>query len=824
MISLTQKGNELSVIEIKNKQILIDGKSHLIMCGEIHYFRLKRSDWQDRIDKLKSAGCNAVASYVPWLCHEPLEGHIDLVGSTLPELDLGAFIDLCHSNSLFFLVRPGPFIMAELKNEGLPQWVYEKHPEIIPYTWDGRSVPTKTLDYLAPAFLEEAHKWYSAVMPIIASRLYTIGGNIIGVQLDNEIGMLSWVSNSPDLTDNLLNDFTEWLKKNYDFAALTARYPFSFTDDESRNKAIRSPEEIYCVQLHQDLGHYMRNRFARYVSALREYSEEFGVTQIPFIVNIHGTSSGRGLTFPIGISQLYESYTQSPGYISGSDIYFEDLTIANFQDLYLINSFMDAVHSSDQPLTSIEFNCGDGNFGNTYGGRYDPSAVDFKTRMCIAQGNRMLNYYLFAGGINYRMDQRLGDGNDRISFTGQRHGFAAPVNPEGQLNYTFPRMARTIQTMMAVADKLSAMKEEHDDVSFAFIPDYFMTEYHYPGSAKMDDFIHNLQANRAAGAWDIIARSMLLSCYRFGSTDIQNRPLSPTSIPVLVIASARYMHGNLQEKLSEYLRTGGGLFLYGEIPLYDMEGRPCSILADALRVKHLGFRHASESFYLSLYADSWAAPRPEVRTNFAQVFEVDEAFALLRVYGTDEVCGFETRVGEGKAIVIATAYECDVSLFAMALERLGTRPALTHDCQHVGVFLTSTATPNGERFLHILNLDGFAKELHLFENGQALLDGRKIVLQSREGIMIPCNVTFADVKIIYSTAEILKITRNSIEFRLTQSEDVIALETDRMLAPSKDYVVQRNGKTILLKSSKDARIDDHLSVHFAVDTDVSRVL
>lgn len=51
--------------------------------------------------------------------------------------------------------------------------------------------------------------------------------------------------------------------------------------------------------------------------------------------------------------------------------------------------------------------------------------------MCIAQGNRLLNYYLFAGGRNYRLDERRGDGNDRIAATGERHGFAAPIDPEG---------------------------------------------------------------------------------------------------------------------------------------------------------------------------------------------------------------------------------------------------------------------------------------------------------------------------------------------------------------------------------------------------------
>ena len=33
------------MVELKNKQILIDGQPRLIMCGEIHYFRLRRDEW-----------------------------------------------------------------------------------------------------------------------------------------------------------------------------------------------------------------------------------------------------------------------------------------------------------------------------------------------------------------------------------------------------------------------------------------------------------------------------------------------------------------------------------------------------------------------------------------------------------------------------------------------------------------------------------------------------------------------------------------------------------------------------------------------------------
>ncbi|PTM59732.1 beta-galactosidase [Desmospora activa] len=803
------------MIEIRDKQILINGEPQIIMCGEIHYFRLQQKDWQDRIDKLKAAGCNAVASYVPWLCHEPVEGAIDLTGKTKPELDLGGFIDLCKENGLYFFVRPGPFIMAEMKNEGLPYWIYEKHPHIVPISWDGKEVPTKTVDYLSPGFLQEARRWFAAVMAVIEPRLITKGGNIIGVQLDNEIGMLSWVSNSPDLTDNVITDFFGWLQTRYPAQTLQSRYPIDWDNQEAREKELRSPREEYATALLCDLGYYMRNRFARYVAKLRSWAEESGVRDIPFVVNIHGSSAGRGLLFPIGISQLFEAYTQAPGYLSGSDLYFGDLTMGNFQDLYLINAFMDAVHLPDQPLTSVEFNCGDGNFDCSHGARYDPSAVDLKMRMCIAQGNRLLNYYLFAGGYNYRLHEKPHNGNDRIAFTGERHGFAAPISPEGELNYTYPRMAHSIQTMMAVSDKLAIMEEEHDEIAFAFIPDYFMTEYSYPGSDKMKEMVQNLEANRADGAWEMMARAILLAGYRFGAIDIQNRPINPETTRVLILPSARYMPVRIQQKLITYLQAGGRILLYGEVPLYDMEGNPCLLLADALGVKPRGYKYSSDRYYLSLCADGWAAPRPEVRTHFAQRLEVGKgAEVLFRLYDGGEVCGFDAAVGNGRAVVIAAQYNCDISLFQTILEKLGAVPTLTHDCPDHGIFMTSTAAPGVGRFLHILNLDGFDKRLHLYENGRALLGGQNLLLQSRSGVMLPLHLTFGDVMIVYSTAEIAAVEKDSIRFHLTQEEDVMVIETTRQVAASKDYTFCKNGSRYIVTSHKHAKIDDDINVRF----------
>lgn len=802
------------MVELKDKQILIDGQPRLIMCGEIHYFRLRRDEWQDRIDKLKAAGCNAVASYVPWLCHEPLAGQFDLDGHTRPELDLAGFIDLCRDNQLLFLVRPGPFIMAEMKNEGVPFWVYEQHPEAVPVSWDGEPVPTRTLDYLSPGFLAAARGWYRAVMRVIAPRLQPVGGNIIAVQLDNEIGMLSWVTNRPDLTDQLLDDFVAWLRQHYDQPAFQSRYSFDLDDADSRNTAIRSPHEEYAPALMRDLGYYMRQRFARYVATLRGYAEEFGVTGVPFVINIHGTDASRGLPFPLGISQLYESYTQAAEYLAGSDHYLGDLNANSFQDLYLINALMDAVNLPNQPLSSVEFEAGSGDYGETYGGRYDPSAVDFKIRMCVAQGNRLLNYYLFSGGTNYRLPEALHDGNDRIAFTGERHGFAAPVNPEGELNYTYAPLARATRAMMAVADRLAVAREEHDRVAFGFIPDYYMTESRYPGSAAMHEIVQNLEANRGPGAWEILARAMLLAGYRFGAVDLQNRLLDPQTTSAIALGSARYMDGAIQRRLVDYLTAGGGLLLYGELPRFDMEARPCTILADALGLSPVGSRQASAHYFVSLVAEGWAAPRPEMRTHYAQGFAASRGEVLLRVYDTGEACGFDVPLGTGRAIVLTTAYRCDIPLFRAALERLGATAGLCHDSPHYGIFMTSTASDDGARFLHLLNLDGFAKTIHLTEHEQPLLGGRALTLERRAGIMLPLNLRCGDVRIVYSTAEIAEIGPDAISFHLTQPQDVIAIETTRQLAPSAAYRVEQHGTTTLIISNKPACLDDRLTISF----------
>jgi beta-galactosidase len=310
----------------------------------------------------------------------------------------------------------------------------------------------------------------------------------------------------------------------------------------------------------------------------------------------------------------------------------------------------------------------------------------------------------------------------------------------------------------------------------------------------------NLTANRGGGSRGVLARAMLAACYRFGCLDVQHRPLDPTATPVLALASARFMGDAVQTKLADYVAGGGHLLLVGEAPLYDMDAAPCTVLADRLGLRHAGEHHASSQYHLSVTADGWAAPRAEMRADVAQLFEPTTADVILRVYDTEFACGFDLKVGAGRAIVIAAAIPCDVALFRTALERFGGSSALEHGFPNHGIILTSTITPAGERFVHLINLDGFDKPIRLTDGGRELLPERDLVLRARDAVMLPFGVTIGDVTIVDSTAEIVAVERDAMSFRLTQAADTATLETDREIASSDAYDVARRGRRSTVRS------------------------
>lgn len=747
------------MIDIAQRRILLDGEPRLVLAGEIHYFRTPREEWDRRLDQLQEVGCNTVASYIPWLWHELPDGTIDLTGTTRAERDLNAFLELCAARGLWFIARPGPFQMAELKNEGLPHRLYREHPEIVPVGWDGVPTPTSSVDYLAPAFLEEVENWYAAVMPLLAQHLPSHGGPLIAVQLDNEIGMLAWVSNSPDLTDHLLEDLRGWVRTHRPDAART--YPALEGPHEDWARAVRSPQEAWAGALRHDLTQFMRGRFARYVDALAASAARHGIDGVPLLINIHGSSGGSGESFPIGISQLVETYSGRPGFLSGSDHYVGDMTLDTTTDLYVINALQQAVHDDDQPLTSLEFEAGSGDYGDGMERMNEPSTADLKSRLFVAQGNRMLNYYLLAGGLNPLLDEPLGDGNDRLAFTGRRHGFAAPIDPEGQESPTFGPLRDGVHQLLLHEEHLADSVEELDALALAFVPDSYATEYAHPSSEAMNAVVEDLRAHRGAGQRKALARSALLRGHRFDAVDVREMRPRPdgSERTVLMLASSAHLDPRVQRNLVQHLEAGGSLLMLGVLPEKDLEGRPCRILADALGARSGEITRDSSASFPSVLCPTVPGLFGETRASWLQEIDAPGAMPVLTsLDGT--VCGIDTEVGAGRAVLLAAGIPSHLGLFGHLLDQLGARRGLELTSSVPGVFATSTRDPRGGRALHVLNISGYRPDVRI------VLDGEELLLRPapHTGYLLAQGLTLGGWHIRSANAEVTAVGEDVIGF------------------------------------------------------------
>ena len=148
----------------------LDGKPFQIRSAAMHYFRVPRAYWHDRLQKLKDCGFNTVETYTCWNRHERQEGKFDFSGM----LDVAAYMDEAARVGLKVLVRPGPYICSEWEAGGLPSWLL-RTPHL----------PLRCYD---ETFLGKVERYYTALFEQLRPYLAGNGGPILMVQVENEYG------------------------------------------------------------------------------------------------------------------------------------------------------------------------------------------------------------------------------------------------------------------------------------------------------------------------------------------------------------------------------------------------------------------------------------------------------------------------------------------------------------------------------------------------------------------------------------------------------------------------------------------------------------
>ena len=156
--------------KIGEGDFLLDGKPYRIISGEMHFARIPRECWRDRLHMARAMGLNTVATYVFWNYHEPEKGKYNFKGNA----DVGEFCRLAQEEGLWVIIRPSPYACAEWEFGGYPWWLLREKNLIV-----------RSRD---PQFMEMSRKYFSALGKQLAPLQITHDGPIILVQIENEYG------------------------------------------------------------------------------------------------------------------------------------------------------------------------------------------------------------------------------------------------------------------------------------------------------------------------------------------------------------------------------------------------------------------------------------------------------------------------------------------------------------------------------------------------------------------------------------------------------------------------------------------------------------
>lgn len=161
---IAPNGDTLSV---NNQSLVRNGQPWVPVAGEFHYSRYPAEQWLPELLKMKAAGVDVVSTYVIWIFHEEVQNQ------TLwsERYNVTRFVETAAEAGLSVIARIGPWVHAETRNGGIPDWVIEQSDKV-------RSNDPKYLAFVKTFWTDLAGR--------MTGSLFKNGGPIIGLQIENE--------------------------------------------------------------------------------------------------------------------------------------------------------------------------------------------------------------------------------------------------------------------------------------------------------------------------------------------------------------------------------------------------------------------------------------------------------------------------------------------------------------------------------------------------------------------------------------------------------------------------------------------------------------
>ena len=161
------KAQHIPTVTWDSQSLLIDGHRVCPVMGEIHYSRIPADEWADEVRKMKEGGVTIIATYLFWNHIEEQEGIFRWDG----QRSLRGFLEVCKKEQMPVVLRLGPFCHGEVRNGGIPDWVFAKGCKLREQN---------------PVFLGLVETLYRQIFTQVQGLQWKDGGPVIAAQFDNE--------------------------------------------------------------------------------------------------------------------------------------------------------------------------------------------------------------------------------------------------------------------------------------------------------------------------------------------------------------------------------------------------------------------------------------------------------------------------------------------------------------------------------------------------------------------------------------------------------------------------------------------------------------
>ncbi|MHB8219745.1 MAG: beta-galactosidase [Acidimicrobiales bacterium] len=549
-----------------------------LLSGEFHYFRIPRSGWADRLVQMADAGLDTACIYVPWNWHQPDPDTIDMTGHTSPERDLIGALDAIGDAGLRCIYRPGPFITAEWRNGGIPDWLLAANPAICALDSSGSASTGggyPVITYAHPAYVQASQAWLRTACETVADRLVERGGIITAVQLDDEPSY--WQS----LPDPFLLDYHPLLVDPVPGGSPWARFVLERHGSMSEVAAahhdpqMQRPEDISPPRQAMSDG----RELARYLDWL-----DFKLDQINrYVATCYTTAREAGMVGRLMMLYPYLSSLQAKKFTAFADRNNLDLHLTNECYLSLMGSFscaeekLAAVISTHEayhlwrgpghgPPVTMEIQSSNASY-------LPPGAMELLYALSIARGVRGMNFYMMVGGKN-----PPGFENE----TGEEYDICAPIAVDGRRRPHLPTIVKLGQVVRAAEPELHEM-DALVDVTIGVHLDYDAASM---GGAALTVDAWGLQTLLPQGEMGLSSAAGLPSLFATSSISWN---LVDVSDPDGQLEAARqcwvgcldFLAEPVQRRLVAYADRGGHLVILPVLPTRDDRMEPCEVLARA---------------------------------------------------------------------------------------------------------------------------------------------------------------------------------------------------------------------------------------------------